>query len=222
MLFRSVSGYNRHLGIGENRAVYIPYIVKHREKVLAKITTDEGFILSCGKSTRDYATLIEAVRPLPYPVKILCPMDEECGYHGTQLSVLHAGLPDNIQLVHDDGTFDAWLDCMSRCTLVALPITPSAMFCQGIGTYLLAMALRKCVIISRNEGANQLIDHGECVLVPGGDVAALRKSICEAWEDRTGREGVADKGYHYAMTLGDEARLQRDILVTVERLIQTT
>lgn len=61
-----LSSYGRYLGIDARRSIYIHYMVKSLPRVLTLPTSDKRYILSCGRSTRDYATLIAAVKGLPY------------------------------------------------------------------------------------------------------------------------------------------------------------
>ena len=216
---KDLSSYSRYVGIDARRSVYIHYMVKSLSRVLTVPTSDERYILSCGRSTRDYATLIAAVKGLPYRVKILCPENELCLKHETDLATLGADLPTNVEIDHDDGSYESWLAAMARSRMVVLPITHASMYAHGAGTYLVAMALKKCVIISENEGSHGILDDGQAILVPVGDPDTLRRAIVRAWEDDAYREKIAEAGYKYAVTMGDEESLQRRILEACHRYL---
>src|SRR5262249_30868957 len=87
---------------------------------------------------------------------------------------------------------------------------------SGVGAYLLAMALKKCVIISDCPSTWGILHDGEtAVLVPMRDVEALRFAIRKAWEREPFRRRIAEGGYRYACGLGDAATLVRNIAVAV-------
>jgi glycosyltransferase involved in cell wall biosynthesis len=152
------------------------------------------------------------VKGLPYRVKILCPETELCLEHGTDLATLSANLPPNVDIEHDDGSYESWLSAMACSRMVVLPITQASMYAHGAGTYLVAMALKKCVIVSENEGSHGILDGGQAILVPVGDPDALRRAIVRAWEDDSYRDKIAEAGYKYAVSMGDEESMQRRIL----------
>jgi len=216
---KDLSGYSRYLGIDERRSVYIHYMVKSLPSVVTLPTSDEHYILSCGRSTRDYATLVSAVKGLPYRVKILCPENELSLQHGTDLGTIEAQVPPNVEIVHDDGSYESWLEAMAHSRMVVLPITRASMYAHGAGTYLVAMALQKCVVVSENEGSHGILDDGQAILVSVGDADALRQAIVRAWEDDAYRDKVAESGYKYAVTMGDEENMQRRILEAICRFL---
>lgn len=216
---KDLSGYSRYVGIDGRRSVYIPCIVKSLRRVVTLPTSDERYILSCGRSTRDYATLIAAVRGLPYRVKILCPENELCLQHGTDLATLIGDLPPNVEIEHDDGSYESWLAAIACSRMVVLPITRASMYGHGAGTYLVAMALKKCVIVSENEGTHGILDDGQAILVPVGDPDALRRAIVRAWEDDAYRDRIAEAGYKWAVCMGDEESMQRRILEASQRFL---
>jgi glycosyltransferase involved in cell wall biosynthesis len=90
---------------------------------------------------------------------------------------------------------------------------------SGISTYLVAMALGKCVIMTDSPATQGLIDDGHAVVVPPCDPAALRDAIARVASDAAFRERTAAAGKAYASALGDESRLAADIARFVESLI---
>jgi glycosyltransferase involved in cell wall biosynthesis len=94
-----------------------------------------------------------------------------------------------------------------------LPISPDALAPAGISTYLVAMALGKCVIVSESPATRGILEDGEqAVVVPPSDPAAMRAAIVRVCEDADYRARVARVGREYALSLGDEERLAQDIV----------
>ena len=107
----------------------------------------------------------------------------------------------------------------SRARCLVLPILPDTLVASGISTYLVAMALGKCVVITDSPATVRLVDSGEAVIVPQADPNALRTALTKVMEDSAYREQVADSGRTYAMGLKGEDRLTADITAEVERML---
>src|SRR5258708_22338105 len=66
----------------------------------------------------------------------------------------------------------------------------------GIGVYIEAMALRKCVIISSGLGVGDVLTD-QAVLVPPGDPSELRSAIVRMWSDDALRAAYAERARRY-------------------------
>ena len=128
--------------------------------------------------------------------------------------------PENVEVICRDSEAPFFLDCMGHATLVVLPLVKETITQAGIGVYIQAMALHKCVIISGGFGVRDVLTD-QALLVPPGDAAALREAIVRLWENRAEREGYADRGYRYANLLGGEPALYRTILATLPEVRET-
>jgi hypothetical protein len=85
-------------------------------------------------------------------------------------------IPDNVKIVHDDGSLLSWVRHMAESKFVVLPISPDSIAASGISTYLMAMALKKCVIITEGPATKGLLlNHQNSVIVPPRDPDALRR-----------------------------------------------
>jgi glycosyltransferase involved in cell wall biosynthesis len=212
---REASGFCEVLGVAPERVRYVPFKVNRIDALAALRPTDNGTFLSCGRSFRDYATLCEAFRGLDHECRILAQWSE-IEQHGTRFDGID--VPPNVKLISDDGTMESWYSIMSQARAVILPIDPDTLFPAGIGTYLGAMALGKCVIITEGPGTIGVLDEGQAVVVPPRDAVALRAAVRRVASDDAYRERVANAGQRYALALGGEERLARDVLAAVGRL----
>ena len=129
--------------------------------------------------------------------------------HGTELDL--SDLPTNIQAIEHDGNNRTWVEYIRRARLVVVPTLPSCIFAAGLGTYLVAMGLRKCVIITEGPQTRGLL-RDEAIVIPPADPCALVEAIRLAWEDESLRERTANAGRRYAEKLGGENRLLSDIV----------
>jgi glycosyltransferase involved in cell wall biosynthesis len=207
--FKETGGYETHYGIARRKFRYIPFKINRYEKVLATATRDGGYIFCGGNTRRDFKTLIEAVRQLPYPVKIVTMQESVISGHGSTLD--EHDLPANVAIVRHDGG-DSFLDYIANARLAALPIRRENISASGIGVYLASMALGKCVVISEGPAVNGVVPDGAAVIVPAEDPDALRRAIERAWTDDGFRQSVAAAGQRYALSLKGEERLCESVL----------
>ena len=119
--------------------------------------------------------------------------------------------PDNVEIIRRDSDQAFFLDCMARSTLVVLPLVKDTLTQAGIGVYIQAMALGKCVIVSAGLGVRDVLTD-QAILVAPGDAGELREAIVRAWENDALRHEMARRGYCYATPLGGEDELYRAIL----------
>ena len=212
LYFKDLAGYERFYGIGPRRAAYVPFKVNGRDEIDARTeATPEGdYVLCAGRTLRDVGTFVEAMRRAGCPGVLLQQRRELLNAHGTNS---WAGeLPDNVELITDDSDrIESYLDFIARARLVVIPRFRGDIAPTGISTYLVAMALGKCVIISAGPGAEDVLTD-EAVIVPPEDPAALAERIKLLWEDDALRAATAARGRLYAERAGDERRLLSDIL----------
>lgn len=212
LYFKDLAGYERFYGIGAARAAYVPFKVNGREEIDARREpTPEGdYVLCAGRTLRDVGTFVEAMRRAGRPGVLLQQRRELLNAHGTDS---WAGeLPPNVRLVVDDSDrIESYLDFIARARLVVIPRFGGDIAPTGISTYLVAMALGKCVVISAGPGAEDVLAD-EAVIVPPEDAAALAERIGLLWDDEHLRAETAARGRAYAERAGGERRLLADIL----------
>jgi glycosyltransferase involved in cell wall biosynthesis len=209
--FKDLEGYRRHYDIGPERSSYVPFKVNFWDQLsLVDHFSSEGeYVFTGGRSLRDPDTFLRAMRLVPYPGVLL--------YHDRSLLEENGtpppprDLPGNVRAVEDDGSGESWLRHLRRARVVVITTLPSSIRAIGISTYLVAMALRKCVIITDGPATRHILGD-EALLVPPGDPVALAGAIRRAWEDDALRQRTAQAGRRYAERLGGADRLLADIL----------
>jgi glycosyltransferase involved in cell wall biosynthesis len=114
-------------------------------------------------------------------------------------------LPAHLKLLDDDGTVEAMIRIIRGAKIVALPIVPNNLL-AGVGVYLNAMLLGKCVIITEGAGASDVLTD-EALFVPAGDPEKLAHAIDRVWRDDALRLRTAENGHRHALSLGGEPEL---------------
>jgi glycosyltransferase involved in cell wall biosynthesis len=212
LFFKDLRGCERFYGIGPDRTIYVPFKVNGWEEIqLRQTPTSDGeYVLCAGRTLRDIETFVEAMRRAGCPGVLLQQKRELLAAHGT--SAWSGALPSNLKLIVDESDeLDAYLDFVAKARLVVIPRFKSDIAPTGISTYLVAMALNKCVIISEGPGASDVLT-GEAVVVPAENAEKLAEHIQSLWDDRTLRTSVASRGREYAALAGGKHRLHGDIL----------
>jgi glycosyltransferase involved in cell wall biosynthesis len=207
---KNTTGYQRYYHIKPDKFRYVPYKVNAYDIIQKTKPSDRGYIFCGGKSRRDFATLIDVMRDLPYPLKIVTVDNTELLEHDSYLD--QSNLPPNVEVIRHNGTVGLFIEYMANSRLVVLPIKKEVITQTGIAVYLMAMALKKCVIISSGPGVDDVLDSQLAVIVPPEDAEALKTAIERAYNDDQLRNTIAENGYNYAMSLGGEKRLWESVL----------
>ena len=211
---RDTRGFERVYGIPAEKFRYVPFKINNWQQVERQKITDEGYIFVGGQTRRDFDTLFEAVRDLPFPVRVVTPSDHVLVQNGSRLPA--SEFPPNVTLVRDAVTPETFVPQIAGARISVLPILPENISPSGIGVSLQCMALGKCTIISTGPSANDVLEDGETALiVPAGDASALREAILSVWQNDELREQIAAAGKAYARSLGNQDRLHRDCIELV-------
>jgi glycosyltransferase involved in cell wall biosynthesis len=131
------------------------------------------YVFSGGDYTRDYRTLIEAARQLPYRVVIAALFRDY--FKGLDI-------PPNVEIVTT--SHEGFFELMAGAKVIAVPLCGGLQHSGGQQTYLNAMAMGKTVVVADDCGADEYIQSGlSGIVVPPGDVQALRQALRSAYEN---------------------------------------
>ena len=130
------------------------------------VESNDGTILSVGRTLRDNATLLAAARRFRAPLVLVV------GKHDG----LPAQLPPNVELLREIPLEEAHR-LVRRAAVVVIPLLPAERS-TGQVVVLEAMALGKPVVATELAGTVDLIENGvDGVLVPAGDIETLATSV---------------------------------------------
>jgi glycosyltransferase involved in cell wall biosynthesis len=212
--------FRRCYGITPDKVRYVPFKVNYLETVAGLDVPEGTYVFTGGRSRRDYKTFCQAMAQLPYPARMVTPEADLNAAHGTQLA--DAVPPPNVQVVHDDGSFESWQRELAGARLAVFCITPESISPSGVSAYLVALALKKCVIISECPATRGILEHeNQAILVPMRDPDRLRDAIRRAWEDDSYRQAIAERGQRYALSLGGEKTLHRNVTAALLDFLRT-
>jgi len=213
--FRDISSYTRYFGISAARSSYVPFKVNIQDIHLSPAEFGDDYIFTMGRSLRDYDSFIRAIAELPYPAAI--PEFSFNDFEGKDetFAWTKENVPPHLTILPDSGSSEDLVRNIAKARLVVIPTRAASICASGLSTYLDAMYLGKCVIISRGPGASDVLTD-QALFVPPHDVAALKDAIRRAWEDDSLRKRTAESGRNYALSLGGEKEfLQRIFRHTV-------
>jgi glycosyltransferase involved in cell wall biosynthesis len=135
---------------------------------------------------------------------------------GTDLNLRY--VPSNLKIEKNEGE-KSWLEYIARAKIVIIPLLPRSCYAPGLSLYLMAMAMKKCVIITEGLSTRGMITN-QAIIVPPENPMALAEAIRLVWNDNELRQRIASAGQRYAIGLGGEARLLGDILNICGRLVE--
>ena len=225
LYFKDLRGCEKFYGIGADRAIFVPFKVNALESIMRRMAAGnslEGdYVMSAGRTMRDVKTFVEAMREASCPGILHQQPKDLMAAHGT--TTWEDELPANVKLVIDDSkSHEVFLDYVAKARLVVIPRYKHDIGPAGIATYLIAMAMNKCVIVSDGPGVGDVLTN-EAAIVPPEDVAQLAMQIKLLWDNDEQRNEIASHGRAYAERAGGDDRLYRDILrVSCESLVRSS
>ncbi len=214
LYFKDLRGCERFYGIGADRAVFVPFKVNALNSIERRMS--EGnlpageYVMCAGRTMRDVKTFVAAMDQAGCPGMLHQQPKDMMAAHGT--STWEDDLPPNVKLVIDgSNSHEVFLDYVRKARLIVIPRFKDDIGPAGIATYLIAMAMNKCVIVSDGPGVGDVLTD-EAAIVPAEDAAQLARQIKLLWTDDAQRNEIASRGREYAKSLGGDHRLYRDIL----------
>ena len=208
---RDLAEYTRLYGITPERSRYIPFKVNLLDIIGTLRPEDGDYIFSCGVTNRDWVTLGQATRDLPWNVVVSMPNGHQLARMGAvAVPPRREDFGSNATFVENGADPRDWLALAAGARFVVLPVTRDAINPSGVSTYLSLMALGKCVVISDGPATREILTD-EAVITPAGDPRTLRTAIERVWTDDAYRNATAERGKAYARSLGSSERLLNDL-----------
>jgi glycosyltransferase involved in cell wall biosynthesis len=163
---------------------------------------DEDYFFSGGYSNRDYASLIEIFRALPYKLVIVCSI--------LNTEVTAATLPPNVRVFRDLGSseFDGYLRASKACLIPIAHDSGAA----GQSVLLRCMRNRKVIIATDTGIVREYVTDGISAILVANNQGAMAEAVCAVAEAR-------DETYSkYAEAAYDRYRSEFSGLATARKL----
>jgi glycosyltransferase involved in cell wall biosynthesis len=169
---------SRRYDIPKDRLLFVPLNSNIAAPEMSPV--DDGFVLSAGRSLRDYATLARAARTIDKPFVIVGGSDD----------LARGDLPPNVKMLREIPR-EAYLDHLRRCSIVVIPLLPTER-ATGQVVCLEAMAFGKPVVATRAPGITDYIQDGvDGALVEPGNADALAGAVRKLLDDPTAARRMA-------------------------------
>lgn len=200
-----VAPYAAYMGVPEDRVHFIP-LQRPDFGIPRKEDAENPYVLAMGSAHRDYATMIEALKPLA-PRTIIVTRED-----------IIAELPKHPWIEYRHGlSFEDCLHLMARARLSVTPVS-NMKTASGQVTFVNAMRMGVPVVATRCPGTDGYVEDGETgLLTKPFDVTDMREKITRLWQDDAMRRKLAERSKTVAAeTFSDEAAAKRleEILLT--------
>lgn len=208
--FKDTTAYDQIYRIAPSKCIFVPFKVNYWEKMSAQdeAKATEEYVFTAGRSYRDFPTFMEAMRLVHYPGVLLYEDDTLLKRSATDIDL--SNVPPNVNAIKNEGE-QSWVDYIRRAKIVVVPLLPSTMYAPGLSLYLMAMAMKKCVIITEGLATRgMLLD--EAIIVDPKNSEAMAAAIARVWNDDALRHQTAKAGRLYAEHCAGESRLLGDIV----------
>jgi len=202
---REIETYSRRFDLPESRFRFLHFHTNITEPRM--IRRPEGYLLSAGRTGRDFQTLAEAVRGLPVEVVLI----------SDQQSIDGVSIPENTRLLINIPRRE-YLELIENSRFVVVPLHRRVKS-TGQVAILEAMALGKPVIATDTVGTTDYIKHRKTgLLVPPADPVALREAILELIEGPSLQADFASQALDFIKENCTFEKYVKNILSTAEEI----
>jgi glycosyltransferase involved in cell wall biosynthesis len=202
---REIDIYAAMLGLPSERFTFVRFAEELADPGCSE-DRDDPFVFAAGSARRDYATLVEAVRPLGARTVIVAGRDALRGL----------ALPPNVTARSGVSLAECHALCQrARVNVVPLDNEETA---SGQVTVRYIMLFGKPVIATRSIGTEDYIEDGVTgILVPPRDPQALRAAIRRVWDDPGRYAAMGAAGRDWMLRHADFADYPARLLEALER-----
>jgi len=181
---REVKTYSRRFNLPENQFKFLHFHTNITEPRI--IQRPNSYILSAGRTGRDYHTLAEAVRGLPVEVVFIC----------DSKSIKGVSLPENVKLFINIPR-EQYLELIKNCRFVVVPLEKRVKS-TGQVVILEAMAFGKPVIATDTVGTMDYITHKQTgMLVSSKDSVSLKNAILELLNNQSLQNTISVNAFKF-------------------------
>lgn len=179
---------HEEVGLDQRQARFIWDKVDHRFFSPCSNGSGGDYVLSVGREQRDYAALVDALRPLRLPCIIVA------GSRWSHRTLPPISVPDHVEL-RAGLSYRELRELYRGARVVVVPIYPDVDYAAGANGVLEGMSCAAPVVTSDTPGLAGYVSDGENGrLVRPGDPAMLRTVVEELWEDRSQAARIAGAG----------------------------
>jgi glycosyltransferase involved in cell wall biosynthesis len=181
-----VEDYARAFGLPPDKLTYVPFHTTLHDYQYE--VRDDGYVFAGGNYDRDYATLVEAVRPLDAPTWIATTRPEQLD-----------GVPIPPHVRVEGTTHAGFRQAMAAARVVVVPMQKDLLHSGGQQTCLNALYLGKPTIaVGRRWAVDFITDGLDGLIVDYQDVAGLRAAIRWVLDNPEPARQMAERGRVHA------------------------
>ncbi len=203
---REISSYSRWLRLDPAVFRFVP--LQLGEVRAAPVDMGpQPYVVALGSAQRDYASLIEAARTLPYRFVIIA----------KQSALAGLDLPANVEVMNGLSQQQC-TDILGGARLSVVPVANDDT-ASGQVSFLNAMACRVPLVVTQCVGTTDYLSHEQdALLVPLRDAPGLAAAIRRLWDDPKLRQRLADRAYQTWQTRFSDPAAGRALVAVLDRV----
>lgn len=198
-----IDGYSNLLGISKEKFAFIHSHSTLYDKAYATAAGD--YIFVGGYTNRDYPTLLEAVRGLPYRT-VICVGSKR---------ILGQDIPTNVEVFENLGE-DDFNRRMAASAFVVVPLRAGVLEMGGRQVFQNAMTMGKAVIVTDTTATDYITNNITGLLVPPECPALLREAILLLMSNRSVAERLGRAAQKVSIEFTPEAFFESLLAVVGE------
>lgn len=189
--------YHQSFGIPLEKLDFVHWGVNPPPPDDTKPIINGDYVCALGENSRDYATLIAAMRRLPH-IKLVMVVRPH--------NLVGLDIPANVQVLTNIPLKDA-TNVLRHCRFMALPLNGPDVPCGHV-TLVNAMHLGKAFAITRSSGVVDYVRDGEnAIMCTHGSVDEMTGAIERLWQDTDLRLQMGEQGRLFASEYCSENRI---------------
>jgi len=176
-------------GVKEKKLVTIPFGIDTDFFASVRYDSEGGYMVSVGRDLgRDYGTLFDAVRDLPY--KLIVATDYKNIPPGLEI-------PENVEIRYNlsiDQVRELYEGARFTCIILKGDGIDEGSDCTGQTVMLEALSAGQPAIVTEREWVREYFNNNDYIGVPENGSTAVREAIVNLWEDAALRNQLSQDG----------------------------
>lgn len=204
-----INYYSQIFNVPENKFTFMPFGLDKQETDLERsklVSFDCPFLLSVGKSNRDYNFLIKAAERIQHPIVVL-----------TDQFPSNVEIPDNITLFENIRGIE-YSKLLNDCYAMLIPLKDENLS-SGQMVMLKSMQFKKPVIVTESNAISDYAVNGVNAIVCKKDVNEFSNAVEKLFTDKVLYKNLQENGIKFCNEKYSQSTLGKNVGALIESIV---